>query len=210
MDIPVGHDFHGHHGPRCRKNMPQEKHIHEYKSRWWFQICFIFIPSWGRFHILTSIFQVGWNQQPVNDVNSTVHWCWVARSCSFQTFCSVPVGTQQNQQVKISIAQVLTQTVVNLSTFWNQVFYLFNGETALKTLHQDKFFRIITAGNVWKIKTSTFSSMSFGCTGLNLEDFDFWEVDETNCALWTPFSRVDPQLCVIYTYHYPFLSTVGD
>ena len=30
MDIPVGHDFMGPMGPRCPKNMPKEKHIHEY------------------------------------------------------------------------------------------------------------------------------------------------------------------------------------
>ena len=34
-------------------------------SRWWFQIFFIFIPSWGNDPILTNIFQRGWNHQPV-------------------------------------------------------------------------------------------------------------------------------------------------
>ena len=35
-------------------------------TRWWFQIFFIFTPTWGRFPILTNIFQMGWNHQPVN------------------------------------------------------------------------------------------------------------------------------------------------
>ena len=34
-------------------------------SRWWFQICSIFTPIWGRFPILTNIFQMGGNHQPV-------------------------------------------------------------------------------------------------------------------------------------------------
>ena len=33
-------------------------------TRWWFQIFFIFIPIWGRWSILTNIFQLGWNHQP--------------------------------------------------------------------------------------------------------------------------------------------------
>ena len=32
-------------------------------SRWWFQIFFIFNPTWGKIPILTNIFQVGWNHQ---------------------------------------------------------------------------------------------------------------------------------------------------
>ena len=34
-------------------------------SGWWFQICLIFTPIWGRFPILTHIFQMGWNHQLV-------------------------------------------------------------------------------------------------------------------------------------------------
>ena len=31
------------------------------ESKWWFQICFVFIPIWGSNPILTSIlFQMGW------------------------------------------------------------------------------------------------------------------------------------------------------
>ena len=33
------------------------------RTRWWFQIFFIFTPTWGRFPILTNIIQVGWNHQ---------------------------------------------------------------------------------------------------------------------------------------------------
>ena len=32
-------------------------------TRWWFQICFMFIPIWGNDPILTNIFQMGWNHQ---------------------------------------------------------------------------------------------------------------------------------------------------
>ena len=31
---------------------------------WWFQICFIFTPTWGRFPFWLNIFQLGWNNQP--------------------------------------------------------------------------------------------------------------------------------------------------
>ena len=34
-------------------------------SRWWFQICFIFTPTWGRFPIWLIFFQMGWNHQLV-------------------------------------------------------------------------------------------------------------------------------------------------
>ena len=34
------------------------------KTRWWFQLFFIFIPIWGRFPFLTNIFQMAWNHQP--------------------------------------------------------------------------------------------------------------------------------------------------
>ena len=35
------------------------------KSRWWFQILFIFTPTWGNDPIwLYNIFQMGWNHQP--------------------------------------------------------------------------------------------------------------------------------------------------
>ena len=32
-------------------------------ARWWFQIFFIFIPTWGRFPFWLNIFQMGWNHQ---------------------------------------------------------------------------------------------------------------------------------------------------
>ena len=35
----------------------------EHFTRWWFQISFIFTTIWGRFPILTNIFQMGWNHQ---------------------------------------------------------------------------------------------------------------------------------------------------
>ena len=33
-------------------------------SRWWFQIFFVFTPTWGNDPILSNIFQMGWNHQP--------------------------------------------------------------------------------------------------------------------------------------------------
>ena len=33
-------------------------------ARWWFQIFFIFNPTWGNDPNLTNIFQLGWNHQP--------------------------------------------------------------------------------------------------------------------------------------------------
>ena len=40
------------------------------ETGWWFQICFIFTPIWGRFPILTHIFQMGWNHQLENLPNN--------------------------------------------------------------------------------------------------------------------------------------------
>ena len=34
-------------------------------SRWWFQICVIFIPTFGKLSNFTKIFQMGWNHQLV-------------------------------------------------------------------------------------------------------------------------------------------------
>ena len=33
-------------------------------TRWWFQISFIFTPTWGNDPIFTHIFQMDWNHQP--------------------------------------------------------------------------------------------------------------------------------------------------
>ena len=41
-------------------------HFTQVKSRWWFQIFFIFTPKIGEDEpILTNIFQMGWNHQLV-------------------------------------------------------------------------------------------------------------------------------------------------
>ena len=43
-------------------------------SRWWFQIFFVFTLIWGRFPILTNIFQMGWNHQlPHTKYKTTPH-----------------------------------------------------------------------------------------------------------------------------------------
>ena len=34
-------------------------------ARWWFQIFFMFTPTWGKIPALTNIFQMGWNHRPV-------------------------------------------------------------------------------------------------------------------------------------------------
>ena len=34
-------------------------------TKWWFQICFNFHPYLGKIPILTNMFQMGWNHQPV-------------------------------------------------------------------------------------------------------------------------------------------------
>ena len=39
-----------------------------FEAGWWFQICFMFIPTWGNDPILTNIFQMGWNHQLVEVV----------------------------------------------------------------------------------------------------------------------------------------------
>ena len=38
-------------------------------SRWWFQILFIFTPTWGRFPFWLIFFKRGWNHQPVLGTN---------------------------------------------------------------------------------------------------------------------------------------------
>ena len=35
-------------------------------TRWWFQIFYMFNPTWGNDPILTKIFQMDWNHQPEN------------------------------------------------------------------------------------------------------------------------------------------------
>ena len=47
--------------------------------RWWFQICFIFTPIWGRFPILTNIFQ---KQVETTNQNQTRCFATSARSSS--------------------------------------------------------------------------------------------------------------------------------
>ena len=49
-------------------------------SGWWFQISFIFTPIWGRFPILTNIFQRGWNHQPVMLYNIATENLWLVFS----------------------------------------------------------------------------------------------------------------------------------
>ena len=41
------------------------------RSRWWFQIFFIFTPTWGRFPFWLIFFQMGWNHQP--EINSCIY-----------------------------------------------------------------------------------------------------------------------------------------
>ena len=41
-------------------------HSPKSKTRWWFQMFFIFTPTWGNDPILTHMFQMGWNHQPEN------------------------------------------------------------------------------------------------------------------------------------------------
>ena len=52
----------------CEKlvTLPWNKHVAPESSMvagWWFQIFFIFIPTWGKGSNLTTIFQRGWNHQ---------------------------------------------------------------------------------------------------------------------------------------------------
>ena len=42
--------------------------IHTQNSRWWFQICFMFIPIWGKDPIDEHMFQMGW-------FNHQLEWC---------------------------------------------------------------------------------------------------------------------------------------
>ena len=65
-------------------------------TRRWFQIFFIFNPTWGKISNLTSIFQRGWNHQPDDPWESSllndpllygmwnVKWSRPRRSCVFR------------------------------------------------------------------------------------------------------------------------------
>ena len=51
------------------------------KTRWWFEIVFMFTPIWGRFSNLTNIFQVGWSHHQkrsrhvfFSGVLTAAHW----------------------------------------------------------------------------------------------------------------------------------------
>ena len=39
-------------------------HYENSQTRWWFQIFFVFTPTWGKISNLTHIFQMGWYQPP--------------------------------------------------------------------------------------------------------------------------------------------------
>ena len=51
---------------RVKKTAPVT--LQNYYTGWWFQIFFIFTPTWGRFSILTNIFRKGWKNQLDNNV----------------------------------------------------------------------------------------------------------------------------------------------
>ena len=53
------------HLPKTKEWRSLENSKHEWWSRWWFQRVFMFTRIWGRFSILTNIFQRGWNYQLV-------------------------------------------------------------------------------------------------------------------------------------------------
>ena len=55
------------------------------RTRWWFQILFIFTAIWGRFLFLTNIFQRGWNHQLVKECQ-LLKWSFQLRKLA-----SIPV-----------------------------------------------------------------------------------------------------------------------
>ena len=78
-------------GKRCGEktldwNALNKKQTKLKKTRWWFQICFILIPIWGRFPFwLYNIFQMGWNYQPEPNWKKRV-WFILGESCSAWVF----------------------------------------------------------------------------------------------------------------------------
>ena len=63
----------------CEKQSqtPRFWRLQWFLARWWFQICFIFTPIWGRFPIwliILYIFQLGWNHQLVRVCSISSIW----------------------------------------------------------------------------------------------------------------------------------------
>ena len=56
------------------ENWPERMKKKRIPSRWWFQIFFMFTPSWGKISNLTNIFQMGWNHQPAMCWNVNINW----------------------------------------------------------------------------------------------------------------------------------------
>ena len=89
-------------------------------TRWWFQICFLFIPTWGNDPIwlyLTNIFQMGWNHQPDNHRTwkllvqmillhpfGSISTLFSGTNCWFKTSHSQPPGMFKNKRVNNRIS----------------------------------------------------------------------------------------------------------
>ena len=56
------------------------KHRNLRGTGWWFQICFVFTPTWGRFLFWLIFFRMGWNHQPEiypgRCFLMCFWWCW--------------------------------------------------------------------------------------------------------------------------------------
>ena len=77
-----------------------------YKTRWWFQICFIFTPNWGRFPCI-NIFQMGWNHQPESyrkfislKTDRNLQFSFSSTMCFFRPHMDTMVCSKKNTPTK--------------------------------------------------------------------------------------------------------------
>ena len=68
---------------------------------WWFQMCFIFTPIWGRFPILMNIFQTGCNRQLVVDTARGEPLCKPNLCWTFVRFKQLCGGTSRELQTSM-------------------------------------------------------------------------------------------------------------
>ena len=79
---------------------------------WWFQMCFIFTPIWGRFPILMNIFQTGCNRQLVVDTARGEPLCKPNLCWTFVRFKQLCGGTSRELQTEYGIKNVVSCLLV--------------------------------------------------------------------------------------------------
>ena len=100
-------------------------------TRWWFQIFFIFTPTWvGKWSNLTNIFQMGWNHQPDDHFRSFSRSIIGYRSssvtaytCQLMCLCNLDISLSRNLLGHPKTAAFVFFFVV---AWWNMKYEIWN------------------------------------------------------------------------------------